>query len=198
MKGLKNSITNEFSRSKLSKFIKDTFEQNQVILIHSRLSIIDIDTRSDQPYSKDNLTIIFNGEIYNFIEIKKLSDMGHSFQTNSDTEVIIEAYKKYNESCVDIFEGMWAFVIYDKKNNNFFFSRDRLGEKPLYILENDNSIHFGSEIKFIFSLFGKSTGINLKKIKESLVCGFRSNFKKKLIFYWCKRVETSNKYDNYR
>ena len=86
------------------KFIKDTFEQNQVILIHSRLSIIDIDTRSDQPYSKDNLTIIFNGEIYNFIEIKKkLSDMGHSFQTNSDTEVIIEAYKKNIMKVVLIF-----------------------------------------------------------------------------------------------
>lgn len=166
------------------KFVKDRFEDNEVTFLHSRLSIIDIDKRSDQPFGKDNLLIIFNGEIYNFIEVRKnLVNKGHNFQTNSDTEVIIETYKRYQEKCVDFFEGMWAFVIYDKKNNNFFFSRDRLGEKPLYILENDNSIHFGSEIKFIFSLFGKSTGINLKKIKESLVCGFRSNFKKRDSFF---------------
>jgi len=166
------------------KFIKDRFEQNEVILLHSRLSIIDIDKRSDQPYSKDNLIIIFNGEIYNFIEIrKKLINHGHHFQTNSDTEVIIEAYKRYRERCVEFFEGMWAFVIFDKKNNNFFFSRDRFGEKPLYILENESSIYFGSEIKFIFSLYGKSTGINSEKIRESLVCGFRSNFKKRDSFF---------------
>ena len=106
------------------KFVKDRFEDNEVTFLHSRLSIIDIDKRSDQPFGKDNLLIIFNGEIYNFIEVRKnLVNKGHNFQTNSDTEVIIETYKRYQEKCVDFFEGMWAFVIYDKKNNNFFFMK---------------------------------------------------------------------------
>ena len=103
------------------QFISDSLDQNNIFLLHSRLSIIDLDERSNQPFEKDNLVIIFNGEIYNYIEIrKKLIKLGHIFKTNSDTEVIIEAYKRFSHKCVDYFEGMWAFVILDKKEKLFF------------------------------------------------------------------------------
>ena len=166
------------------QFISDNLDQNNIFLLHSRLSIIDLDERSNQPFEKDNLVIIFNGEIYNYIEIrKKLIKLGHIFKTNSDTEVIIEAYKRFSHKCVDYFEGMWAFVILDKKKKNYFFSRDRFGEKPLYLLELGNEIYFGSEIKFIFSLLGKSLDVNYQKISKFLICGFRSILKKRDSFF---------------
>ena len=166
------------------QFISDSLDQNNIFLLHSRLSIIDLDERSNQPFEKDNLVIIFNGEIYNYIEIrKKLIKLGHIFKTNSDTEVIIEAYKRFSHKCVDYFEGMWAFVILDKKKKSYFFSRDRFGEKPLYLLELGNEIYFGSEIKFIFSLLGKSLDVNYQKISQFLICGFRSILKKRDSFF---------------
>ena len=132
-------------------YYQNNFVGNNLLLLHSRLSIIDLDERSNQPFVKDDYVIIFNGEIYNFLEIKiKLKKLGHNFKTSSDTEVIIEAYKRYKSKCVDFFEGMWAFVIYNIKENEILFSRDRLGEKPFYYVEIDKRIYFGSEPKFIF------------------------------------------------
>ncbi len=166
------------------KFKSQDINNNRVLFLHSRLSIIDLDERSNQPFEKDDLIIIFNGEIYNFLEIKKkLIKQGHTFRTNSDTEVIIEAYKKYREKCVNIFEGMWAFAILDKKKQTVFFSRDRFGEKPLYLLEIGGEIYFGSETKFIFSLLGKQVDLNYDKISKFLVCGFRSLFKERSSFF---------------
>ena len=174
------------------QFISDSLDQNNIFLLHSRLSIIDLDERSNQPFEKDNLVIIFNGEIYNYLEIrKKLIKLGHNFTTNSDTEVIIEAYKRYSYRCVDYFEGMWAFVILDKKKKSFFFSRDRFGEKPLYLLELGNEIYFGSEIKFIFSLLGKSLDVNYQKISQFLICGFRSILKKETLFLGVRELPPS-------
>lgn len=166
------------------QFISESYSDNKVLLLHSRLSIIDLEKRSNQPFQKDDLVIIFNGEIYNFLEIRKrLSKLGHSFKTNSDTEVILEAYKRFSDKCVDYFEGMWAFVILDKKKKICFFSRDRFGEKPLYLLELENEIYFGSEIKFIFSLLGKGMNINYSKVSKFLVCGFRSILKDRESFF---------------
>ena len=166
------------------KFESQDINNNRLLFLHSRLSIIDLDERSNQPFEKDDLIIIFNGEIYNFLEIKKnLIKKGHRFRTNSDTEVIIEAYKKYKENCVNIFEGMWAFVIFDKKEKIVFFSRDRFGEKPLYLLEIGDEIYFGSETKFIVSLLGNHVDLNYDKINKFLVCGFRSLFKERSSFF---------------
>ena len=165
-------------------YYQTNFFSNNIVLLHSRLSIIDIDARSNQPFIKDNFVIIFNGEIYNFIEIKeKLKKLGHNFVTNSDTEVIVEAYRRYKNKCVDYFEGMWAFVIYDNNQKEVFLSRDRLGEKPLYLLEIGKTIYFGSEPKFIFSLINKTLNINLEKLKRFLVCGYRSVFKQRESFF---------------
>ena len=157
---------------------------NNVYLLHSRLSILDLDKRSNQPFLKENLVIIFNGEIYNYIEIRtKLIKLDHKFKTLSDTEVILEAFKRYGESCVKFFEGMWAFVIFDIKNNKIFCSRDRFGEKPFFYFFQNGSFYFGSEPKFIFSLMNKRMKPNLHKIKSGMYNGFRSLFKKRESFF---------------
>ena len=165
-------------------FLKATVNEDFLYFLHSRLSIIDLDNRSNQPMKKGNLTIIFNGEIYNYLEVKKkLIKLGHSFHTNSDTEVILEAYKKYGEECVKYFEGMWAFSIFDASKNIIFLSRDRFGEKPLFYLNNSHYFCFGSEVKFIMSLLEIQPEVNIKKIKKFLVCGFRSLFKERTSFF---------------
>ena len=91
--------------------------------IHSRLSIIDINTRSDQPFIKNNCIIIFNGEIYNYLELrKKLESKGVTFITNSDTEVLLESYALYGPDCVRNFEGMWSFALFDKRKDKYYYS----------------------------------------------------------------------------
>lgn len=120
----------------------------QVFLGHSRLSIIDISDNGKQPMSLDNLTIVFNGEIYNYREIKKeLVSLNHTFKTNSDTEVILHAYREWGAVCVSRFIGMFAFVIYDSDSQTLSLFRDRAGVKPLYYYFDHNSFIFGSELK---------------------------------------------------
>ena len=132
--------------------IKNMPNNYNIFLAHRRLSIIDLSEKGHQPMEdqKNNIYIIFNGEIYNYLEIREeLQKIGYIFHTNSDTEVIIKAYKEWGEKCVDKFNGMWAFAIYDKANSSIFCSRDRFGIKPFYYYYDDEKIIFGSEIKQI-------------------------------------------------
>lgn len=123
---------------------------------HTRLSILDLDKRSDQPFSykHGNRTILitFNGEIYNYIVIKeKLLKIGYVFHTNSDTEVLCAAYCAYGLKCFDYFEGMWAVAL--NEGANIILSRDRLGKKPLYYSHlKDQQLFFGSSLKSVSSL----------------------------------------------
>ena len=150
---------------------KDDFN---VFLFHSRLAIIDLDGRSNQPFSIEGYSIIFNGEIYNYIELRhKLLKLGHSFVTNSDTEVLIKAYIEYGEDCVKYFNGMWAFAIWDDRLNRIFISRDRFGEKPLYYYLGKGGIYFGSEVKFIRSLINEALTINYEYLSRYLVYGYK-------------------------
>ena len=88
-----------------------------IILLHSRLSIIDLDERSNQPFTIGDYTLIFNGEIYNYVELREnLKKQGISFKTESDIEVLLQSYISKGEKCVEDFEGMWSFAIYDHKN----------------------------------------------------------------------------------
>ncbi len=165
-------------------FYQTSSSGDNIYLLHSRLSILDLEKRSNQPFIKDNYVLIFNGEIYNYLEIrKKLKNFNHSFKTESDTEVILESYKRYGENCVKYFEGMWAFVIFDINKNRFFFSRDRFGEKPLFYYLNKKSFYFGSEPKFIFSLLGKKIEPNMQQIQRLMYNGFRSIYKKQQTFF---------------
>ena len=131
-------------------------------MLHSRLSIIDLHPRSNQPFIIGDDVIIFNGEIYNYLELKKdLSSKGVKLKTNSDTEILLHYYKIYGEKCVNYFEGMWSFAIFNTKTQELFLSRDRFLEKPMFFYENEDGIFFGSEIKFLQSLCEKKFNINL-------------------------------------
>ena len=107
----------------------------QIGLAHKRLAIIDVTESGRQPMQFEHLWITYNGEIYNFNEIKSdLSKLGHSFQGHSDTEMILHAYAEWGEKCLDKFIGMFAFVIYDRKANELFCARDRAGVKPFFTI----------------------------------------------------------------
>lgn len=158
---------------------------NQIYLLHSRLSIIDLNPRSNQPFTIGDFAMIFNGEIYNYLELKKDLIKNHKviFQTKSDTEVLLQYYIHYGEKCVDYFEGMWSFAIYDKKQHKLFLSRDRFAEKPLYYLETADGCYFGSEIKFLKSLSGIKLKINQQHLLRYLVNGYKSLYKVKETYF---------------
>tara|TARA_B110000211_G_C14090015_1_gene558519 strand:- start:4936 stop:6825 length:1890 start_codon:yes stop_codon:yes gene_type:complete len=126
----------------------------QLSLGHRRLSVIDLESSSNQPMSYLNRRywIVFNGEIFNYIELKKeLETLGHRFETDSDTEVILAAYDQWGIACQNKFNGMWAFCIVDRFEKHVFLSRDRFGEKPLYYSVFEGVFYFSSEIKALFS-----------------------------------------------
>ena len=121
---------------------------------HRRLSIIDLRNLGHQPMSiDDRYTIVFNGEIYNFQNIKnELIELGYKFKSNSDTEVLIKAFIEWGAKCQFKFNGMWAFVILDELKKKIFISRDRFGVKPIYYLNTKNSFLFSSELKAFMKL----------------------------------------------
>lgn len=120
----------------------------QIGLGHRRLSIIDLTETGAQPMQYNNLHITFNGEIYNYQEIKsELSNLGHSFNGNSDTEMILHAYEQWGDQCLHKFIGMFAIVIYDEAINVMFIARDRAGVKPLNIYWKDGLFMYASELK---------------------------------------------------
>jgi len=123
-----------------------------ISLGHKRLSIIDLSENGIQPMYNESrdICVIFNGEIYNFEEIRPiLEKKGHKFSSNTDTEVIIHAYEEYGPDCLSMFNGMFAFAIWDNKKKELFIARDRLGIKPLYYYLKDGKFIFASEIKSI-------------------------------------------------
>lgn len=131
-----------------------------------RLSIIDLVT-GDQPISNEDGTIVvvFNGEIYNFQDLRKdLVREGHRFKTNTDTEVLVHLYEKYGEDMAKYLNGMFAFVIWDKKRRKLFLARDRAGIKPLYYFRKGNLLVFGSEVKTILKHPKVRTGVNLESL----------------------------------
>ncbi len=158
--------------------------QAQVALLHSRLSIVDLDPRSNQPFTIGDCTLIFNGEIYNYVELREeLEKRGVRFTTTSDTEVLLAAYLAYGPSCVDRFEGMWSFAIYDRRNKTLLLSRDRFAEKPLYYMVVPEGVYFGSEVKFIHALSGRPMRVNNDQVLRFLVNGYKSVYKSGQTFF---------------
>jgi asparagine synthase (glutamine-hydrolysing) len=119
-----------------------------IALGHRRLSIIDLSTSANQPFydNSGNYIIVFNGEIYNYTDIKKQLNE-YSFKTKSDTEVVLAAYIKWGPNCLHMFKGMFAFAIFNKVNRSVFIARDRLGVKPLYYSKGENFFVFASEVR---------------------------------------------------
>ncbi|MEA5461282.1 asparagine synthase (glutamine-hydrolyzing) [Arcicella sp. LKC2W] len=138
------------------------FIDNNVALGHRRLAILDLSIAGKQPMSwLDKYFITYNGEIYNYIEIREeLKLLGYNFKSDSDTEVILAAYDEWGDNCVNKFNGMWAFAIYDKVKNIVFCSRDRFGVKPFYYKLTEDCFLFSSEIKQILSTNDRKFVIN--------------------------------------
>ena len=143
---------------------------------HRRLSIIDLSDNGHQPMPYgENLVITYNGEVYNYVEIREnLRAMGYEFRSQSDTEVILAAYREWGFSCVEQFNGMWSFCIYDKERNILFCSRDRFGVKPFYFFKNENSFVFGSEIKQLLP-FCSERKANKQILLDYLVLGYEDH-----------------------
>ena len=141
----------------------------------NRLSIIDLSADGNQPMFRQHLSIVYNGEVYNYREIKKeLEAKGATFHTQSDTEVILAAYEMYGQKCVDHFVGMWAFAIWDEKEQILFCSRDRFGIKPFFYLQEGKRFYFGSEYKALYPspLFRKD--YNFHQISRGLQLGWNT------------------------
>ena len=122
------------SISKRGKDSSGTYADNSIFLGHHRLAIIDTSEKSNQPMKVENYVIVFNGVIFNYPTLRReLIKKGHIFKSDGDTEVIIRAYIEFGEKCVDRFDGVFAFCIYDSKENNIFLARDKLGSNHFTI-----------------------------------------------------------------
>lgn len=153
------------------------FTENGVGLGHVRLAILDLSPDGAQPmHSQDeSLVLVFNGEIYNYLELRsELAAQGHVFKTKCDTEVVLHAYQEWGEKCVQRFNGMWAFAIWDRTQRRLFASRDRFGVKPFYFKEENDSFIFSSELKGIAAV-RSLTKANRGKIHDYLAYGYRAN-----------------------
>ena len=156
----------------------------QVVLLHSRLSIIDLDERSNQPFTIGPATLVYNGEIYNYVELReKLTSRGVKLQTSSDTEVLLQYYLLYGTDCVDHFEGMWSFAIYDCRDATLFLSRDRFAEKPLYFVSGGDGLFFASETRILKSLVPEPLAVNRRHLLRNLVHGYKALYKTRETYF---------------
>ena len=160
------------------------FNNHKIFLLFSRLSIIDLEPRAMQPFSRGALKIITNGELYNHIELRKeLNSLGHHFKTKSDTEVMLAAWEQWGESSLDRMEGMWAFALVDIDKQQITLCRDRFGEKPLYVWETSEAYYFGSEPKYLATLAGIKPNINYEQISRFLGNGYKAIYKRPQTFF---------------
>jgi asparagine synthase (glutamine-hydrolysing) len=152
----------------------DVFTHGPVSLGHRRLSILDLTEAGHQPMisSDERFIIVFNGEVYNYIELaQELGKLGSQFRSNTDTEVILEAYRHWGYDCISRFNGMWAFALYDTQTQTIFLSRDRSGIKPLYYLLTDEALLFASEIKALAAVLPEARRPHLPYLARFLVSG---------------------------
>jgi len=151
------------------------YEEDSVSLGHVRLSILDLTSHGHQPMSFENLVMVYNGEIYNFKEIKsELEQFGYSFESETDSEVILKAYHKWGIKAVDKFIGMFAIAIYNKEKREIVLIRDRVGVKPLYYFFDGKDFIFASELKPIMK-YKKDLNINKDALYEFFQFGYISS-----------------------
>ena len=189
----KNDINKVYEMNKILSHrgpdFSDIWSNENIVLGHTRLSIIDLNPRSNQPFAKDNLVIVFNGEIYNYLELKKeLSDV--NFSTNSDTEVILELWKKYKENSFDMLRGMFAFAIYDTITNETIIARDHFGIKPLYYVETADFFAFSSEIKALYKIPGIKASVDSEMLHEYIT--FQFTLTNDTLYEGIKKVEPAH------
>jgi asparagine synthase (glutamine-hydrolysing) len=143
-------------------------------LAHRRLAIIDPSPLGHQPMCyPDRAAIVFNGEIYNFQDLRRqLEDCGHTFHSQTDTEVLLNAYRHWGEDCLGHLNGMFAFAIYDPEKRCIFLARDRLGKKPLYYLHEDRQFAFASEGRALIPVNSRGSSLNLKALNFYFALGY--------------------------
>lgn len=139
-------------------------------LAHRRLSIIDLSTAASQPFSKDGLALTYNGELYNYKELRaELDALGVHFRSTSDTEVVLEAWRCWGPRALDRFRGMFAFGLLDERTGNLVLARDQLGIKPLFMLRRNGGVAFASELKAIVAAFGRELEIDPAALLASVL-----------------------------
>ena len=156
------------------------FIEQNIGLGHRRLAIIDRSEKANQPFCfQERYVMVFNGQLYNYLELRtELEQNGYCFSSSSDTEVLISAYDAWGIKCLDRFNGMWSFVIYDKQEQQLFCARDRFGIKPFYYAEFNNKFCIASEIKQFTAIAGWQPKLNLKIASEFLSTGFHDHTNK--------------------
>lgn len=165
------------------------FTDNNCGLGFVRLSILDLSSAGNQPmFSSDNrYVIVFNGEVFNYVEIRKELSSKYAFQTNTDTEVILASFQEWGQDCVNMFNGMWAFVIYDKIEKTLFISRDRFGIKPFFYYIDKNRLIFASDIPPILEVLHLKPQPDDQSIYDYLVFN-RTNHTEKTFFKNIKKL----------
>jgi asparagine synthase (glutamine-hydrolysing) len=177
------------------KHINESQETN-LLLGHRRLSIIDLSTDGHQPFEFKGLYLTYNGEIYNYIELRdELKTKGYSFQTQTDTEVFLKAYHCWGVEAFNKFNGMWAAGIYHKKENKLVLTRDRFGVKPLYYSYQNNRLFFASEVKFIRKFIKVSLN---KKVAQAYLDDCLLDYSKETFFNEINELEPAHflEFDN--
>ena len=153
-------------------------------LLFTRLAIIDLDPRANQPMGYSGLWLTLNGEIYNYREIRKeLEGKGIQFHTSSDTEVLLKGLHTYGWSILNKLEGMWALAVYDENNDRLTLCRDRFGEKPLSYIKTTDGIFYASEVKTLEKLSGTTLVPNKQQLQRFLVNGYKSLYKTTETFF---------------
>jgi len=155
-----------------------------VYLLSTRLRIIDLDARANQPFRVGTKWIAYNGELYNYRELRaELAARGVAFRTQSDTEVLLAAIDALGWEGLDRCEGMWAFAVYDEADGSLVLCRDRFGEKPLYLYRDSTGLYFGSEVKGIAALLGARLPVNVEHLYRYLVNGYKALYKTPSTFF---------------
>jgi asparagine synthase (glutamine-hydrolysing) len=141
-----------------------------VSLAHRRLAVIDLTAAADQPFSKHQLTLCYNGELYNFRELRQeLAGAGARFSTSSDTEVVLEAWHRWGPACLDRFRGMFAFALLDRRTGHLVLARDQFGIKPLYYLYRNGALAFASELKALTRALGSDLRVDAAAVVASIL-----------------------------
>src|ERR1700683_4598992 len=151
-------------------FVSPAGSGYQLGFAHRRLAIIDLVTGEQPMAHESGVTLIFNGEIYNFIELRReLEALGHCFRTTSDTEVLLNSYVAWGPRCIERLRGMFAFALWDSPRGQLMLARDHFGKKPLYIYEDEQKLLFGSEVKSILAFGQVRTALDRASIADYLI-----------------------------
>ena len=207
MCGIVGSLNIQWSNNPLASIqhrgpdYQESFKYENVFLGHTRLSILDLSSLGNQPMTSTDgrFILVYNGEIYNHWKIREgLLKKGYKFKSSSDTETLLYSWVEWGKKCIQYFEGIFAFAIFDKKENKLFIARDRFGVKPLYFYQKNNKIAFSSELKALINIENFDSSLNYKSIANYLTFlwspGIRTMYKnvKKLLAGQVVEIDTNN------